>query len=88
MAYIAIFIVKLISIAGIGSLITGFFVKTRTNASIAGLVFGALDTAILSMISSNQNIANSLLFACLAGILAAHVSFTLRAAYRKSRPKA
>jgi hypothetical protein len=47
-ALVAIFLAKLLSIAGIGGLISGLFIKQWPMAAGAGVALGVFDTLLLS----------------------------------------
>ena len=47
-ALIGIFLAKVLSIAGIGGLITGLFVRKWPIAVCAGVAFGVVDTLVLA----------------------------------------
>ena len=85
-ATIGFLIAKVISIAGIGSFLCGFFMKSWRVLSIAIIAFALIDTIFLNIIGRPYlNFIGSLLFALIAATITGSISFTIGKVIRRKK---
>lgn len=78
MAFIAIFVAKLLSIAGIGGLISGLFLRKWPHAILSGIVFGVIDTLFLASTRYTGVAPISWIMAILVAVIMALAGWWLR----------
>ena len=77
-ALFGIFVAKLLSIAGIGGLVSGLFIKNWPMAAGAGVVLGVLDTLVLASMRYTGVAPISWIMAILVAVLMATFGWWLR----------
>jgi hypothetical protein len=78
LALFAVFVAKVLSLAGIGGLISGLFIKRWPIAALAGVAFGGLDTIILASVRVTGVDFLSLVMAILAAASTASLGWWIR----------
>lgn len=75
---LGIFIAKLLSIAGIGGLIAGLFIRRWPMAAGAGVALGIVDTLVLASMRYTVVVPISWIMAILVAVLTATLGWWLR----------
>lgn len=77
-ALLGIFLAKLLSIAGIGGILSGLFIKHWPIAAGLGVAFGVLDTVVLASTRYTGVASISWVMAIFVGVLMATLGWWLR----------
>ena len=83
MAFFAIFLAKLLSIAGIGGFISGLFLRKWPHAVLSGVVFGVIDTLFLASTRYTGVAPISWIMAVLVAVIMALIGWSIRGRKRK-----
>ena len=84
---LSILFAKIVSIAGIGSLLAGLFAKNRYMATIFAIALAIIDTMVLASIREAAVGWPSLKYALAAALLTGHLAFTLQPLTRRLKGK-
>ena len=84
-ALLALFIVKIPSLAGIGGLLAGFLNERLSKALTIGAILGALDGLLFSAIRSGNISAGSFIMGIVAAVAMAALGWFIRLKIRERK---